>query len=517
MASKGPRPEQQADLPGRTPERHERARDSFRETQAGLCAMFDLMTDLVHVRDDDHRVRFMNRALIDRIGRDATGEFCFAAVRQQATVCPWCRGGRASQGRAERFQVTLPRDGRTYDAIHARLMLPDRAYAWVSILHDVTREREVQDQLRHAERIAMIGALAAGVTHEFRNLHAVIEPLCEMLLRDGSLVGQKRDDVRAILAASRRGTAIACLLLDFAKRRTCRKEPCRLEDVVQDVVDIVRSEFAGEGIELAVRHNRGLPRVRVARQLMGEVVLNLLMNARHALRDRPEKRITVATAHRGAHTVISVSDTGCGIPPEEVGKIFGTLCTAKAPPDKGESPSAGLGLAVSEAIVRDHGGEIQVHSVVGQGTTFTVSLPLENSPLDAVSPGPRPQESPPHATVLVVDHDRAVCRLVKRALEEMGHRVDTAHSDTEALALLARGPYDLALVDVEVPDTPGWAVLRTIDEMPAEHRPARIVMTQKPIPDQVRTEGRQTVHVLGKPFHIDRLRRVIGHALTGRA
>ncbi len=244
------------------------------------------------------------------------------------------------------------------------------------------RIRESQLKLVQSEKMAAVGLLAAGVAHEFNNIHAVISGYCELMLDDNELSSWLRKRITAVRDASERAVVVVRNLLSFSSlHRRNKKERCSLNTVVQSILGLVQQEYLNSNIRLDVELKSALCPV-IDRILIFQVVLNLMLNARHALLGQDDKRITVSTWDKDRAVHLEVADTGCGISQEDLQHVFSPFFSTK-----GEHAGAatimstvrgmGLGLSVSYNIIREHGGEITVRSEPGKGTAFHVTLPVD--------------------------------------------------------------------------------------------------------------------------------------------
>jgi PAS domain S-box-containing protein len=339
--------------------------------------------------------------------------------------------------------------------------------ARVAIGRDLTERRIAQARLARAERLASIGTLAAGVAHELNN------PLTFVLSNIGFVADQLRHFPRR--TGDSEGCEEALRALDEALEGAERmrvivrdlRTLARADDASEGAVDVRRVvEYAANLAASEVRRRARLtwdlgvvPPVRGNEARLGQVMLNLIVNAAHAIPegapDRNEIRITVRQEEDGP-VAISVSDTGAGIPPELRTRIFDPFFTTK-PAGLG----TGLGLWVCHNIVVSHGGTIDVDSVPGSGTTFRVLLPAAEPGVPAA-----PEEArtpvPQQRRVLVVDDEPLVVATVRRQLGS-GFAVDAASGPTEALARIAGAPpYDAVVSDLAMPEGGGLALLETL-------------------------------------------------------
>jgi len=294
--------------------------------------------------------------------------------------------------------------------------------------------------------------------------------------------------------------------------------PTDLGAVVSSAVAIVEREFSSEGISVHTIPGEVPPLLADASQL-GQVLMNLLINARHALLAREQKRITISHGADGGRAFIRVSDNGCGIAPENLPKLFLPFFSGKGE-HAGNDPvqslvrGSGLGLSISDTIVRNHGGEITVQSALGQGATFTVWVPI--------TPAPAPEDEVDFGSdltpieggrILVLDDELDVRELLQGVLARDGHSVVCSGDGEWALAELARRPVDVALVDLQMTPMSG---LDFLSRLPAPG-PATIVITGNPDPAAGREAQRRGAdEVLVKPFAMSHLRRLVREVLASR-
>lgn len=271
---------------------------------------------------------------------------------------------------------------------------------WVQTLGQKVEERtaelrQAEAEVARGEKLASIGQLAAGVAHELNNPLTGVLTFTSLLRRklpDGS---QDADDLDLVIAETRRCASIIRRLLDFAREKPPSKGPANLNQLIEETVRFVERSAALQGIEIDLQLDARLPELEVDADLIKQVLMNLLVNAHQAI--AAEGRITACSvlhpAGRGGGTLpvveIAVSDSGCGIPASNLQRIFDPFFTSKE-----VGKGTGLGLSVSYGIVKAHGGEIEVESTPGEGSTFRVILPLvlpAGDPLD--TPAQQPSES----------------------------------------------------------------------------------------------------------------------------
>lgn len=385
-------------------------------------------------------------------------------------------------------------------------------------VQDVTEHKRVEDEVRRqreslhqAEKLAAMGQLLAGVAHELNNPLAVVIGQALLLQRDaGSGPGNAR--IEKVVKAAERCGRIVNNFLALARHQPPERRRIEVNPIVEDALELLAYPLRVDGIE--VRLDLG-PRGNFLEgdpHQLQQVLINLLTNAHHALRQvAPPRRITVTTRASADRITIEVSDNGPGIPPELAPRIFEPFFTTKA---AGEG--TGLGLPLSRSIVAGHGGTISMESTPGSGASFRVELPVsppsqEAEPAEAAAaggpPGPR--------MVLVVDDEPAVADVLADLLRQDGHQVDVAADGVAALAKLEAGRYDLVVSDLRMPHLDGPGLY---EEATRRKTRARFVfVTGDTLTPRTRQFlERSRVPHFGKPFSPEDVRRAVREALDGR-
>ena len=327
-----------------------------------------------------------------------------------------------------------------------------------------------------ASQLASLGDLAAGIAHEINNPVAImveeagwIEDLLEELkIEDPGTLEEVRRALGEIKTQGRRCKDITHNLLSFARKTSNRPERIQLNDLVRDVVRASKKRLGEDKVVLETRLDDELPLTWVSPSEMQQVLVNLVNNAIDALGEQGG-RIGVGTRLDGGDLVVSVSDTGHGIPQDKLERIFDPFYTTK-PVGKG----TGLGLSICYGIVEKLGGDISVSSEVGAGTRFEVRLPHRSSAedagrLQAAAPGSAPDENGgPRASqkptvVLVVDDEAAFVEALRKRLSKRGLEILAAASGQEALDQVRRHrKIDVVLLDVKMSGGDGIETLREI-------------------------------------------------------
>jgi two-component system NtrC family sensor kinase len=258
---------------------------------------------------------------------------------------------------------------------------------WVQTLEQKVHERTAELRLAEAEvargeKLASIGQLAAGIAHELNNPLTGVLTFTHLLRRKMPEGSQDAEDLDLVIRETRRCASIIRRLLDFAREKTPERRAVELNPLVEETVRFVERSAALQQIDISLQLDPALPPMLVDADLVKQVVMNILVNAQQAIegqgrimvatRLHAQRRIPGSQAEAGPVVEIAVTDTGCGIPPENLQRIFDPFFTSKE-----VGKGTGLGLSVSYGIVRSHGGEIAVESTPGAGSTFRVFLPVK--------------------------------------------------------------------------------------------------------------------------------------------
>ena len=238
------------------------------------------------------------------------------------------------------------------------------------ILRDTSERNRLEFQLRQTERLAEMGTLVSGMAHEIGTPMNVILGRAEYLMRKSSEEVTKKG-LATIVAQVERITKIMNQLLSFARRRPTERCLLDLAGVVHDILDVMQEKIGRRGIKVETALESGVHKVWADRDQMGQVVLNLVMNAIQAMPNGGTLEVSLES--KGSQVTLSVTDTGCGIPKENILKLFTPFFTTK---EVGEG--TGLGLTVTHGIIQEHDGAIFVKSELGKGATFTIVLPAHD-------------------------------------------------------------------------------------------------------------------------------------------
>jgi two-component system NtrC family sensor kinase len=237
-----------------------------------------------------------------------------------------------------------------------------------------------QRQLLHKEKLASMGQLAAGVAHEINNPLGTILLFSDLLYKEMPEDDSRRSDLRRIIDETRRCKIIVADLLNFARQQEVLAQETNLNQMLEQAIEAVQHQPTFGGVHIVRRLTEDLPALEADPAQLQQVFVNLLNNAAEAMPDGGT--ITVTTRPGGDATLQAcIADTGCGIPRENLGRLFTPFFTTKAP-----GSGTGLGLSIVYGIIKMHRGQITVESELGRGTTFTVTLPLKLARAEPAQP-----------------------------------------------------------------------------------------------------------------------------------
>jgi two-component system cell cycle sensor histidine kinase/response regulator CckA len=393
-------------------------------------------------------------------------------------------------------------------------------------LKDNSEESRLKKQVAQATKMQAVGQLAGGVAHDFNNILTAIIGHCDLMLMRHTPGDTDYHDLQQVKANSNRAAALTRQLLAFSRQQTLRPQVLQLPDVVSEVSSLLK-RLLGENISLDVTHGRNLGAVRADPGQLEQVIVNLVVNARDAM---PEGgTVTIRTfmcpaaqvrdmkndfMPIGDYTGLSVTDTGTGIAPDVISKIFEPFYTTKE-----VGKGTGLGLSTVYGIVKQSEGFILADSEVGVGTTFTIYLPVHAVEADDAENRPAKKRGTTETwgtgTILLVEDEDMVRSVAERALTRQGYTVITASDGEQGLARLAAADkIDLLISDVVMPGMDGPAMVRAVR---VQHPSMPVLFMSGYAEEQLRKSiDIDNVAFLPKPFSVNQLaeaaRDVLGAA-----
>lgn len=439
--------------------------------RAFLASLADLAPDEIYTLDTERRFTWMNRrAEVDSgftrsvlLGQEFK-VILTAECREEASAAVACTLG----GEEKQFEVrTICTDGRVrcMDAHTSPLWSDGNITGVMVFMSDITERKLAQERAARSDKLRALGELAAGVAHNLNNSLTVIQGRAQLLLMRSNAEEGNKKSLEVITQAVSDCSQTLRRLLDFSRRDARRNtSTVDLSELITSSVEIARpkwqSDSAGRSGKIDVRIETSGPVLVLGDSSeLREVVLNLIFNAVDAMTDGGV--IKIGTRVEGNTGRFWISDTGPGIAPEVMARIFEPFYTTKG--ERG----TGLGLSASHGIIENHGGDINVTSDLGKGTRFEVILPLnEKASPSVVAAGPEVKAR--GSRVLVVEDEENIRTLLNDAFRAEGHDVVEATTGAEALERLDHGKFDLMICDLGLPELSGLHVARWVKEFRPE-------------------------------------------------
>jgi two-component system, cell cycle sensor histidine kinase and response regulator CckA len=426
----------------------------------------------------------------------------------------------------------VTKDGRTIICEWYNTPITDRDGKVVriaSLVDDVTERRaadeaksELEAQLLHAQKMESVGRLAGGLAHDFNNTLSVIMGNAEFLMMKYRDADSFEGGVaKAIIGGVKRGAHLISQLMGFARRGKFQPVPLDLNSIIQEVVNISEKMFE-KNITMQFTFNASLPPVKADKTQMHQILMNLVINAIDAMPGggmlslkteyaffTDESSLHSHPIHAGEYVKVSVTDTGTGMPKDVLDKIFEPFFTTK---ELGKG--TGLGLAMVYGIIKNHDGYIFCKSEPGNGTSFTIYLPvskdevveekIDNSPIRG------------DATILVVDDEPTYREMLQQMLESLGFSVITAEDGEQAVSIytVQKESIDLVLLDMIMPNMAGVDTYRELQKLNSAVRVLLISgFSQDERTKEILEDG--VLDFLQKPFEMYELSKAVNEALTG--
>jgi len=382
---------------------------------------------------------------------------------------------------------------------------------------DSTEQKNLERQFAQSQKMQAVGQLAGGIAHDFNNLLTAMIGFSDLLLLRHRPGDQSFADIMQIKQNANRAANLVRQLLAFSRQQTLQPRLLNLTDILAELSHLLR-RLIGENIELKMSHGRDLGMIKADQGQLEQVIINLAVNARDAMdgggvltirtgSEKVERRrkLKDETMPPGNYTVIEVQDTGCGIPPENLDRIFDPFFSTKE-----VGAGTGLGLSTVYGIVKQTGGYVFVDSTVGVGTTFSIFLPaVAEQEVAATLQEAEAQDRRDltgAGTLLLVEDEDAVRAFSARALRNKGYNVLEANSGETALEILARqeAPIDLLVTDVVMPRLDGPTLVKEVRQTRPE---LKVIFISGYAEDSFRKRLDEDtgIHFLPKPFSLKQL------------
>ncbi|HEV8123450.1 MAG TPA: ATP-binding protein [Gemmatimonadales bacterium] len=371
----------------------------------------------------------------------------------------------------------------------------------VILIEDVTEQRKLEAQLIQNEKLAAVGQLVSGVAHELNNPLTSIAGLSEFLVEHSRPNAREREHLQIIHEQAERAGRIVRDLLTFARKGGHEKTRVDFNDLVTRTAALLNYDIKLRGIDLALVLDPAQPSVLGDRYELQQVVLNLLTNAVQAVagtESGPERIVRAITGAADGSVTFTVQDSGVGIPPDLLPQLFTPFFTTKEP-----GRGTGLGLSISYGIIEAHGGRLDYNTSPQGGAEFVITLPAFERTMESELPRPGVR------TILLVDDDITVHRVVSALFASEGFQVDTARTGEQAFKLTGTLEYDLIIAESRSVVEPGLLFVRALLSLQPGYKDRLIIATDiTPLPT------REGIPTLTKPFNLRELKAIASSILN---
>ena len=510
------------------------AEQTLRDSERRFRSLIENASDAIAIIDAEGKFAFASESYVNVLGftsAELQGTPVLDYVHEEDLPAATRSLERMLSEPGGTVHITLRcrhKDGswRMLDA-RARNLMDDPAVGGiVSASRDVTQQASLEADLLQAQKMEAMGQLAGGVAHDFNNLLTVITSNVDLIVSAIPSNLEIHENLTEIRRAAGQAAGLTRQLLNFTQRRSEDPQVVSLNEVVTDCQGLLR-RVIGEGAQLKVTTAARAPLVKIDRAQLEQVLMNLVFNARDALSDGGV--VEVATERRsvksddpqapasvppGEYSVLLVRDTGSGMTPETRARAFDPFYTTKE-----IGKGTGLGLAMVYTIVKHAGGYIDLETKRGAGTTFRIYLPRVVSPTATPfegTPVVRPKQG--SETVLLVEDEDMVRKVVRRTLMAQGYKVMEASNGREALALALEDPARISLVltDVMMPQMGGPELARRLW---AKFPDLKVIFLSGYAPDTMSPDSAVPAGaiLIEKPFAIEKLVTKVRDVLDGGA
>ncbi|WP_019502337.1 PAS domain-containing sensor histidine kinase [Pseudanabaena sp. PCC 6802] len=455
------------------------------------AALLDITSDAIFVRDLDNRIIYWNRGAERLYGwsaEEAIGQFADLLLQDPTSTIAVIlqRLTETGEWQGEIHNITKSGEAVTV-AVRWTLMrdVAGQPQAILTVDTDITEKKSLEAQFHQAQRMESLGTLASGIAHDLNNVLTPIVSISQLLrLRQPTLDRQSQEMLKVLEESAKRGASIIKQILTFTRGTGGERQPVQIAPILQEVIDVTQQTFPKSISIHASTLDPELQLISVDPTYLHQVLMNLCVNARDAMPNGGAIALSAENFHVdalfaqmhlearvGNYVLITVADTGSGIPPEVRDRIFEPFFTTKA-----LGQGTGLGLASVLGIVKAYGGFIEVQSQPGTGSQFKIYLPalveMEAIPYEALTELPRGRGE----SILIVDDENAILQSAQVILEAYNYRVITASRGADAIEIYRDRQDEIhaVLMDMMMPEMDG---INAIQALQAINPHVKIVAT----------------------------------------
>lgn len=509
---------------------------ALRESEEEYRAIVDGFDGHIYICSADRRIEFMNKKLMDHIGRDATGEVCHEAIHGRDTACIWCMREEALMGRTVRREVQNPKDHRWYYIVNTPIHHTDGTVSQQAMVQDITERIEaekekatLESQNLQLQKYESLDRMASAIAHHFNNkLHVVMGHL-EMALKGYSGSSRGAQYLKDAMDAADKAAEVSRLMLTYLGKVTGKRVPLDLSEVCNRCISGIQVGLP-ESVTIKTTLPSPGPPVDANENQIQLILTNILRNSWEALNNIPGTiYVDISTVspeeipafHRfpirwqqesGLYACLEIRDTGCGIAASDIEAAFDPFFSTKF-------TGRGLGLSVVLGLVQSHNGAVTLTSTPGKGSVVRVFFPISDEKVAYLE---TEIEMPPgmaeKGTILLVDDDTIVLTITGEMLKSLGYKVVVAQDGREGVEVYAEYKEDIQLIvsDFAMPEMNGLEMLTMIRQMdPGIPVILASGYSEEQVMDSSLPERPQVF--LEKPFGTQELKEAIAYSLTHEA
>jgi len=477
---------------------------------------FDSITDLICLINSEYRIIRVNRTLAQKFGMHPeviVGKKCHQIFHPGSeTPCLECAHRQAMLSKKP---FTLEKKSTTSDEVFLCSAFPRFSSSGefigsVYLLRDITEQKRLREQLVQSEKMAAVGQLISGVAHELNNPLAGVMGYSQLLLMQNDLDGKTQNYLNKICKESDRAKNIVNNLLTFARKHKPEKKYLDINATLEQTIELRAYDLKVSNIQVQKNFDLQLPKTMADFNQLQQVFLNIINNAQQAILDSKGKgEIRITTEKFGEMFRITFEDTGPGISKKNLNKIFEPFFTTKE-----VGRGTGLGLSISYGIIQQHGGKIYARSILGQGATFIIELPIlkeegacDTEKKEKPKPLSRKREK---KNILVIDDEQSILDILMNTLQQEGHQVDVASNGRTVLSRVKASAYDLVITDIKMPDFDGKRFFEEVKSYNKELA-KKIIFTTGDLanPETQAFLEKANQPCITKPFNLDEVKQMV--------
>ncbi len=482
--------------------------EEIKSAEANYRDLFDNANDLIFTLDSNFRVSSANKATLEITGYSLAEligmpSVSFISPTQNRPLFDVLKQHLRRANTSTSLELSLKNKAGRTKLVEVTLRVKRRGLKATElhcIARDITRRRELEQQLQQTEKLSSIGKLVAGVAHELNNPLTSIVGYTN-LLEESNLHPQQKRDLQVILRQAERARVIVRDLLTFARNIHLERELVDVNEVIHASIMLFKEQLQQNNVHLVNSLDFGLPRLIADPHQLEHVFVNLMTNSVQALANKPRKKIiTIKSSYSYGTIQIALADNGPGIAGDIINQIFDPFFSTR---QVGEG--TGLGLSICYGIISAHGGKIWAENNPEGGSIFVIELPVSTLPAE-LSAEPeqlplQPEAKSQAVRIMVIDDETYLLELMDRVLSNPSQSVHTTDNGRKALAKLLTEPFDVIICDILMPDLTGIELYQQVVAAQPQLANRFIFVTGNAVDTDTRTFlASNNLHWVAKPF-----------------